>query len=173
MTHSLSCQKLLKSNLRRNSLQRVSCGRTFSSGQWRWVHVLDKPSCPQSHLLTLAALGAPSVQVWQEAAQKFWELQCFDTGVTECFSSIKNQEGIWSRKLLWCPVIQPNTAGSVLPQLLPQVTASTPRNPTVLLWDTKHHLYPQLCSLCSCDRRDLIHELQLLNGNLCAVEKHE
>lgn len=103
MTHSLSCQKLLKSNLRRNSLQRVSHGRTFSSGQWRWVPMFDKPSCSQSHPLTLAALVAPSVRVWQEAAQKFWEPQCFDTGVIECLCSIKNQVAIWSCKLLCCP----------------------------------------------------------------------
>lgn len=103
MTHSLSCQKLSKSNLRRNSLRRASRGKTFSSGQKQWVQMFDKSSCPQSCLPTLAALVAPSAQVWQEAAQKFWEFQCFDSGVIECLSSIKNQMVIWSCKLLCCP----------------------------------------------------------------------
>lgn len=101
MTHSLSCQKLLKSNLRRNSLQRASRGRTFSSGQRQWVQMFDKSSCSQSCLLTLVPLVAPSGQVWQEAAQKFWE-------PLECLSSIKNQVVIWSCKLFCWPS---NSAG--------------------------------------------------------------
>lgn len=148
MTHSLSCQRLLKSNLRRNSLRRASRGRTFSSGQWQWVHMSDKSSCSQSCLLTLGALAAPSVQVWQEAAWKFWELQCFDAGVTECPSSVTNQVVICSCKLLCYPSNSAEHLG-----LCPSSITSSSNSQHPGIWQplcrTRSILYIHSCGACA------------------------
>lgn len=148
MTHSLSCQKLLKSSLRRNSLQRASRGRTFFSGQRQWVQMFDKSSWSQSCLLTLVPLVASSVQVWQEDAQKFWEPQCFDIGVIECLSSIRNQVVIWSCKLLCCPS---NSAGhwGLCPSSIPSSSNSQQPGTRQSFCRTRGIIYIHSCRACA------------------------
>lgn len=148
MTHSSSCQKLLKSNLRRNSLRRASHGRTFSSGQWQWAPVSDKSSCSQSSLLTPVALIALSVQAWQEAAQRFWELQCFETCVIECLSSIKNLVVIWSCKLLRCPSNSAEHLGLCLSSFTSSSNSQHPGTPQSFC-RTWSIIYIHSCGACA------------------------